>query len=222
MPNLEALVSAVMTTVADPDLEEETVIALINEGYANVAGRVVLPKLEVTSSVQTDPTGPRVPVPTDFNFDQNIFSCASGAGKPDVTVLSSSALMVTRYPKIEADDEVGDVEHLCLSGEDLLYHPVPTVAQTLKVKHHKNVNILSRPKDTPKAIPPRFQRKLLHAYACKEIFGDIEDESEGTGTNTLKHEARYEKQIAILEHETQQGQSRPAAVRDGRGKGGWI
>ena len=219
MPTLATIIAAVVTTIQDPDVTEDEIKVLINEGYDDVSGRVLLPLLETSTEVTAVSTDTEVAAPDGMDLDRNIFSCASGDSKPDIKVLSSSGLMIQRYPSIGIDNEEGDVLHVCLSGGKIMYHPVPTDDTVILVRHHKLVTALNLNTDIPSAIPIKHQKKLLHSYACKELYNDIEDGIEGAMPNVVKFENRYEKALAELELEVQQGQSRPTPDRSG---GGWI
>jgi len=221
MPTREDLHTSITTTVNDPDITEDTerVVDLINEAYADVAARVLLPKLESSVQVTTSISATEVAQPDAMNFDRELFYCSGGEDFGEIKVLSSMALMMERYPDAGLDNVDGEVEFVCISGSNIFYHPVPETAQTLLLRFYTEVTELDDGEDIPSAIPTKFQKRLIHSYVCKELFNDIEDGLEGAKVNTDKYERRYEKALFELEAQTQHGQAR--AVPD-RPRSSWV
>lgn len=212
MPTLENLLAYVKQTVLDESFSPDFITLLLNEAYEDVARKVLLPALETSAIVSTVVDETVAPLPADFS--RELYGCACAGQYKDIKVLTSVALMQARYPHIEADNETGDVAHVCTRASNLVYHPIPDDAADLTIKYYAQITPLIEDSDEPDAIPGNLQRKLLCSYACAVLFDDIEDGMEGQKVNTTKHEGKYMQALAELEMQVKRGQSRVEPAKD--------
>ncbi len=207
MPNLEELRDAILLTVDDPSLDEDIVNSLINEGLRDVAARVLLPYLETSDTVSfTDESSIALPV----DYDHGLFFAAAGGEK--VHIATSMKLLTRRFPSSSFGLPGVNDKYVCARGAVLEIRPVLT--SDVVIHYYGIPAPLAKDTDIPVSLPTNKQRRLLHSFACKELFSDIEDGMEGRTVNTDKFDRRYEIALVELDRQVKSGQSRPEPIRD--------
>ena len=198
----EELITRVVRTVQDNSYDEEVILDLLNEGLMEVAGRVRLPGLEVTADVDTVPGNHQAALPA--NYQHGLFDCQSLTTIP-VRVLNSKRQIMAKYGSF---DHSGAVRHVCAPAQNTLYYvPIPEVVDTLTLSYYRLPDTLTET-GIPSCLPAEFH-KILHSYACFEIFDEIEDGMEGAKVNTDRHEGKFERLVGKLKLRYKEGQSYP-------------
>jgi len=200
--NGERLIEKVLRTIQDPSIESDEVLELLNEGLIEVAGRVLLPALETSGTVDTIIGEYRAELPS--NFQHNLFDCQEQDRHNPIRVLNSKHQVLAKYGNF---DHTGTVRHVAATRPYLLYSPVPTEVRTLTISFYEKPTPI-REKTSPLCLPDQFH-KILWRYACYTLFDDIEDGMEGAKVNAVRHERVYEKLISDLQLFYKEGQSRP-------------
>ena len=91
---------------------------------------------------------------------------------------------------------VGAIEAVCIEGDNLLYRGMAD--DTLTLKYYKKPTDITNVSTEPSELPGHFQRRLLVAYCCREIYADIEDGMEGQKVNTTYWDSKYNKWLDEL------------------------
>jgi len=198
----EQLIERVVKTVQDPSIETDDILELLNEGLVVIAGRVLLPELETSDTVDTIVDEIEASLPTDFH--RGLFDCQEQEPYNAIVVLNSKRQMLATYGKL---DNEGTVKHVCRVGDSLLYQPMPDTVRTLTLSYYRMPVELTE-SEVPEGLPIQFHRMLFH-YATFQLFDDIEDGMEGQKVNTARHEAKFEELAYELELFFKDSQSRP-------------
>ena len=198
----EQFIERVVKTVQDPSLDTDDILELLGEGLVVISGRVLLPDLETSDTVDTMVDESEVPLPSDYQH--GLFDCQEQDPYNPVVVLNSKRQILATYGKL---DNTGTVRHVCRVGTSLLYQPVPTEIRTLTLSYYRMPAQLTE-SETPEGLPIQFHRALFH-YAAFMLFDDIEDGMEGPKVNTARHEGKFEQLVRELELFFKDSQSRP-------------
>ncbi len=207
MPNLEQLRDAVLKTVQDPSLDTDEVDALINEAIQDVADRVLLPALETSDDVDfVDEAAALLP----DNYNHGLFSATIEGER--VHIATTMKILTRRFPVPSQAAPGVYGKYVCARGNMLEVRP--PLSGTVNIHFYGTSALLALDADIPTCIPVGKQRKLLHAYVCRELFSDIEDGMEGATVNTDKFDRVYERTLVELNKQLKGGQSRPEPIRD--------
>lgn len=198
----ETIVNRVVHTIRDPDVSRDEILEVVNEALIAVAGRVLLPPLETVADVDTVVSESAAALPD--NFQHGLFDCQDVALDKPVTVVKSKRQILAKYGRMTY---VGDVRHVCASVGSLLYNPIPPEAKTMRLSFYEFPTVLKEG-GTPDCLPAEFHRVLIH-YAAFIFFDLQEDDVDGKGPNTEKHERIYERLVEELKLVYKEGKSHP-------------
>lgn len=205
MATVEKLIETVARKVDDDGYSDSVIVDFLNDGLLDVASRVLLPVLETDDVVTTVLDENTVALPGDFH--RNIFAASPVIGtKIPIRVLNSEGQMKRKYIRL---DNSGDVAHVAMHKGQLIYQPIPVIAEEITIFYYRVPDELADDDDTGLAALPPVFHKMLVDYACQQIFSEIEDGIDGKKVNTLYHEGRYEKFIVELQTFVKDGQSLP-------------
>ena len=199
----EQLIDRVVKTVDDPSLDTGEILELLGEGLLAIASVVLLPALEETDPVDTIIDANTVSLPATFH--RGLFDCQEQDTSNPVRVLNSKRQLLAKYARL---DQEGMVRHVCRSGDNLIYQPMPTEVRTLTLSFYRLPDTLIE-SSSPNCLPVRYQKALFH-YACYNLFDDIEDGMEGAKINTLRHQGHFDELVREIELFFRDSQSRPA------------
>jgi len=190
MATLEVLRDLVSTIIQDTSFTDAVIDGYINDGVTEIAhgmesslGRVVtppLPALFTIGTVATVTDAAYVSMPDGFQRDLRFVARSDGI---EVDIANSMIQFSMDYPLMDGS---GDVVDTIEYGGNLYYQGIPVVAETLTLHYFKAPTEMEDDDDEPDGIPIAFQKKLLVNYACKEIYGLIEDGIERQPINTIK------------------------------------
>lgn len=204
----------IKTLINDRSFVDDWIDRQINVAIKKTSSLVLLPVLETSADVDTEAGNPYADLPVGFGH--NLFHASTAMGP--VIVFSSMALLLGKYPMFGSDDIVGDIEHCCLSGEQVAIHPVPAEITTIKLFFHGWPPSLDEDASIDTYIPgDDHQDDIIHNWVLHRMHKKIEDGLEGPMTNTLYHEDRFFAAVKGFGGTITQGQSRPAPVRESWG-----
>jgi len=210
MATVESLRDIIIGSILESSYTDEQIDRLINQAIRKTSGMVLLPVLERSDTVTTVVATPYVDVPDDFGH--NLFGAATTAGSVDV--LASMRLLLDEYPLFGVSDEVGDIQHCCLSGSQIAIHPVPATATSMRLFYHTWPAILADTDDVTQYITDEeIQEDIIVNYALWKLHKGIEDGLEGAMNNTAYHEAQFKNAVRAIGATIRQGQSRPTPQR---------
>jgi hypothetical protein len=183
----EELINEVTNIVQDTAWSEATIKSKLNNALIVVATGVMLP-----GKYQLSPPLPDLYTSTDIDTVAGVATCnlPSDFNRDVIQVVNSNGDKIpieVSFRKFLSDypgQESGSVFKVAVVGNKLVYRDVPATAETLTVHYYKNPSTLINYEDIPSCLPTLLHRPLLVGYACKEIFGQIEDGIEGQKINT--------------------------------------
>jgi hypothetical protein len=190
------LIDKVRRKIDDSSYEAQTILDMFTQCLVDLAGEFLLPELEAHATLATDPDGlsPYIRMPADFHH--SLRACYSEDRRRPVTVYGSHQLLARQF---RIRNQSGPVVGVAGKGRWLYYQRVPASAETLTIEYYRYPERLLTRAQKPECLPPHFVEPLLVAYACKEIFAEIEDGIEGPQVNTDRWEGRYEAAKQKLE-----------------------
>lgn len=173
----------------------DEIVAILFQGLIDIAGHpgVLLPELETTVDITTDPNVNYCQLPA--NYHRNLTHCHSISYNRPVKVYGSVVQLYRHHSNL---DQTGYVWGVAPKGRRLYYQRVPSSAETLRITFYRYPERKELLDQKPTCLPPHLAEKLLVNYALKEIYDEIEDALEGPKPNTTLYEGRYEKQLAKL------------------------
>lgn len=214
MATLEETRNRVKRIIQDSSYTDETIDEFINEGYLRCASLVLLPELESTGSITLSSAAYSVDIPASWDFNRNLFLCVNPTSNTSLQVFTSLALFNKTFPEFKLGIEYGTPKACTISGNTLLYYPTPMENVDMQCAFYTNVSPLVNDADIPDSIPPFMQMPILAAYACKEIFSEIEDGIDGVLINFTKYTRKFEESIFELNDYLRAGQSRVKPARE--------
>ena len=184
---LQELINEVTNIVQDTAWSEATIKSKLNQALVVVATGVMLP-----GKYQLSPPLPDLYTSTDIDTVAGVATCnlPSDFNRDVIQVVNSNGDKIpieVSFRKFLSDypgQESGSVFKAAVIGSKLAYRDVPATAEALTVHYYKMPTALVGYSDTPSCLPALLHRPLLVGYACKEIFGQIEDGIEGQKINT--------------------------------------
>jgi hypothetical protein len=197
--------------INDRSFTDDWIDRQINIAIKKTSSQVLLPPLETSDDVSTVAGDPYVDLPAGFGH--NLFHASTARGK--ITVLSSMALLLAKYPLFGSDNTPGDIAHCCLAGARVAIHPVPAEITTIKLFFYGWPPVLGEDTSVDAYIPGEdHQDDIIHNWVLSRMHKKIEDGLEGPMANTRYHDNRFEKAVKAFGLTIKQGQSRPATLRE--------
>lgn len=187
---LSDLIDEVVDIVQDPKLGETQIKHLLNEAYEHCLFSTSdpLPALEAQGTVTTVLEQAYAALPTDYLRDLNwVYDSTQNCR---ITLLGSLQQLKIKYPGLA---DTGNIEHAAVSGRLLYYQGIPATRRVLSINYYRKPELLAGDRDEPSMLPSHLHRRLLVNYACKELFGRIEDGMDGKKVNTAYHDTEYTK-----------------------------
>ena len=213
MTTLSMLQASVQGTLQDAAYTPTILANHINSGLRRCAYLVLLPDLETTGIVITNPSSSSVEIPGDWNFCRNLYA-AHIADNPEIQVLSSMGLLRMQVPDIDNTVHEGDVNFITTRKTNIIYANSPAEPKTLVCKFYENPTLLVNPTHVPSELPESLQEPLLVNYALWKCFESIEDGIEGAKVNTAYYKNEFSEAINELLEIFTAGQSTPTPNRD--------
>ncbi|MCK9408271.1 MAG: hypothetical protein M0R68_03975 [Bacteroidetes bacterium] len=210
MATLEELRTRVVRIIHDDAYTDDDVDGFINEAYKACAGKVLLPDLMSTGNITVLAGAMSTAIPTAWNFDRNLYLCASADSKNAVKVYSSIALLTHDFPAYTFNPAIGSIEACTATQLSFISYPKPSASEILNCAFYKKVTPLVNDTDVPLVLPEHMHFLLLVSGACAEIFTEKEEGIDGVMINTNKYSKRFKDAIEELGNYFKTGQSRPA------------
>ena len=170
-----------------------TINTKLNEALGDVAGRVLLPRLETNSTVETTSVN-RVGLPSDFHRQLSPWAHSTTHNRR-IRVYLSLPQLLSRFSMV---DQSGVVVGMARQGGYLYYQRIPSTAETIMVNYFKYPDTMTADSDTPDCLPAHTHSRLLVNYACWQLFTRVEDGIEGEGANTVRYKSNYLEAISDL------------------------
>jgi hypothetical protein len=202
MANLSELIQRVELIVQDSSFTAVIIKGFLNEGVQKLAGGVVLPDGSTTpplvdlssdAQVETSTDLPYVALPSESGntYHRGLFYVLSNSQDREIKIFDSWIKFLEKYRLVDGVGSPGDVEACCVRGQRLYYQCVPATADVLRLHFYRRPVDMSAMSDQPDGIPYHLHSNLLVNYACKEIYGLIEDGVDEKKINTRKYEDRF-------------------------------
>ncbi len=203
MPTLSELTEAVATTVQEPAVTDDDIHAILNRGVLELAGGGTrgydvptlpgLPELSTDFPIATIAGQNMVPMPAEYQRDGWY-----GFNSKYDQLRRFESLMEFKSRFSYDTGNTGAVYAFCLVGLTLHYVGSPSTPETLSIHGFRFPVDMVADSDEPDGIPKHLQYRLLHNYACMEIFSNTEQDMGGSGYNFQKHSALYEAALKDL------------------------
>ena len=188
------IIENVVAKVQDSSFDEDAVLALINEGRLHIASLVDLPALQKGADLTATAAASSVLLPTDYH--KGIFWVWSTAQNRRIGSRSGDYYNLLTFME-DYPGQAGRIDAVCVDGDYLLYKGAAD--DTLKVRYYAQPATITAATASPTELPYQFQRKLIVAYCCKEIFAEIEQGMEGAKVDTDFWSAQFARGVAELE-----------------------
>lgn len=219
MYSLEDSVSAITKTLRMPSITSVDITSYINQCYDYVSSQVLLTQLESSGVINTIPGDLSVPIPAEWNYHRDLFSCEVADNGP-ITILNSREHLRRIYPDFDTVRQVGPIQYAVISGAAILYYPVPAEVAELVCFFYKKPETLEVPIvgyscgcELPGDILVGLQPKIIESYVCWQIWARVEDGIEGRKVNTTYYLGQFKEAMVELEDSTEVGQSRRLVYR---------
>lgn len=221
MMTAKDLIGEVREATLGASYSDATILRYLNRASLRVAGIVLLPLLEASSQVQTDPGKAWVNLPQDYH--RELQRVTSQNGRCLVKHFRSFLEFTHHAPLIEAP-RGGHVEATALRGAWLYYHPIVSEpGDTLTLYYYRKPTPMVAPDDpepgdqlTPDGLPPSVAEDILVNYAAMELWKLIEQD-DNNQPNVTKFERRFNVNMAELVLFLGPPDGDPVYVRDMRG-----
>jgi len=187
-----SLADKVLRKIQDGSYSWVDIVDEFNTCLDYLAGKYNLPDLEHTEDVSTNSNVGYIPMPA--NFQKNLWYCKSLTHNRVIDIKDSVINLYRHYTVL---DQSGPVQGVSVKGNALHYQRIPGTAEVLRLIYYRYPTRLRSRYDKPVCLPPHMVEPLLVNYACREIYGEIEDGIEGKQVNT----DRYGKKFAEAEVE---------------------
>lgn len=217
MATLEALQTAVSDVLQDNVFSLDKITALINRGIRFCATAVLLPELESSGVVNTDPGANSVAIPPSWLFERNLYFCSS-PDDTEIKVLDNFNRLFTVYPDMYNKPLTAPVERVIVQGNSLVYYPVPSVATELICGFYRKATPLEADGDIPSCLPEGTHEELLENFALWKAWNTLEDGIEGPKVNTKYYQDMFNEALGNLDMFIGHGQSRSRPVLNN----GWV
>ena len=187
-----SLADDVLRVIQDASYTYEDVIDLFNDCLMEIAGSHLLPELETFRDVYTVPNVNSIAMPADYH--RNLRYCHSITQNAQRKIYGSRSLLMQHFSNL---NQVGRVIGVAVNGRELYYQRVPSDAEQLHINYYRYPEKLVSADDKPTCIEWHLAKKLLKAYALKELYAEIEDDETGK-VNVTRYEKKYEQALAEL------------------------
>lgn len=187
------LVDKVRGKIQDDSYTTDDILDRFNQGLGELAGDFLLPDLETWLTVTTDASHPFIDLPADYQ--KHLKNCHSVTSAMPIKIYGSLQQL---YAPFRIHDQNGRVIGVAVHGRRLYYQRIPQSTELLTIDYYRYPERILTRNQKPTCLPPHLVEPLLVAYACKEIFAEIEDGIEGPQVNTDRWEKRYNKAKADL------------------------
>jgi len=188
--------AAVQAAVQDTGIATDAaVLALFNECISLLAARYRLEALASEDEAVIDAGTTWTDLPTDYSQGLSIVNNLTSGRSVAVTH------SIDQFEELPAGGvTTGQVTNCIPLNGRLLVFPSPTVEETLSFWYFRTPVALALATDTIDGLPEDLAGLLLQAYACRELFGLIEDGADGRKPQTAWWGSRYDKAEAALKH----------------------
>jgi hypothetical protein len=190
----QTLADDVLDKVQDGSYSWEDVLKHFNSCLYELAGEFLFPELEQWSDVYTDPAINHIQLPADYMRNLRYVHSVTH-NRPRIRIQGSVVQLFRWYSNL---DRQGPVRQVAINGRQLYYQLVPSTAEQLRINYFSYPERLRRRDDKPTFLPAHIIEPLLVAYACRELFNEIEDALEGQKPNTTYWDKEYDKAKAKL------------------------
>jgi len=221
--DIESLVIEVMSTTLTPDVDEEAILAFLNQGMVVIAGGgdrphhlppvAPLPDLMTTGTVTATVDGSSVSLSSDFQ--RSVIAVVDASGR-ELTQIDSYLDFIQRYPKLET----GNIEAYCIRGRNLFY--APSKAEDLTVHYYRRPVDMAVAGAEPDGLPEQFHISVLCAYACWRTYLKIERGEEGRTPNIDLWNNEYMNGLTDLERYLGPEDARPEQIGDAANYINWV
>jgi hypothetical protein len=208
------IIDEIKAIVRDPSFTGADILALMNRGLFEIAGRVRLPGLETSAELRTAAGRAFVSLPADYHRD--LFAVNVAAERRRARIEPDVAALLRRFPGL---DRTGSVLAVAVRGRSLYYQPVPGAQTTLTAHYYRTPDPLEAGADRISCLPPHLTAELLVGYVCREIFERIEEGLDGKKVQTTAYGERFERAVAELEAFFGPRAEAPVEVPDAMGFG---
>lgn len=212
MATLEELRESIIDEIQDTSISEDKIDTLINQSIVHVSRRVLLSELESSGVVSTILDTCEVVIPESWNLQRNLYSVEI-EDKNEIKVLSSIAMLERIYPTYTTDLTTGEVSHVTIQGNNLIYYYIPTEELEFKCKFYEKPTTLVADSDELTCIPEGSQEELVENFVLWRLWKTIEDGIEGAKVNTNYHKNQFQYYLNELDDLINSGQSRPESSR---------
>lgn len=183
----EEINAEVATIVQDSSFDVDDTISFINKGIKEIAGRVLLPKLEETeTTIDTVVSTAYASLPS--NFHRNLHYCYSNTHTRKVKIYASLRLLYRQFSQL---DLTGRVMGVARKGDKLYYQRIPSSAETLRIHYYKYPTALTAQGNSPDCLPEFLVRPLMVNFVAKEIWALKEDGENDQKVNMKDYEGKY-------------------------------
>jgi hypothetical protein len=190
----QTLADDVLDKVQDGSYSWEDAVKLFNACLYELAGEFLIPDLEQWTDLYTDPGVNHAPLPADYMRNLRYVHSVTH-NRPRIRIQGSVVQLFRWYSNL---DRQGPVRQVAVKGRQLYYQLVPSTAEQLRINYFSYPERLRLRDDKPTCLPAHLIEPLLVAYACRELFNEIEDALEGAKPNTAHWGTTYDKAKAQL------------------------
>lgn len=202
MPTLSSLVSDISSIIADPVYTDAVIVSRINDAVTTIAGGIrmpdgsispTLPDLYASGTVATSTTLAYVSLPT--NYQRYVFGIYDSAWNIINPVQGGGYYSFNLFLQQSANQalaEAGSVYRVCVKGTKLYYQGIPTASTDIGLHYYRKPTVMALDGDEPDGIPEQFQTRLIKAYVCKTIYGEMLEAGVGEPANGMQY---HEKQF---------------------------
>ena len=209
------LIEEVKACTLGASYPDEAILKYLNRAVLRVAAAVLLPLLEASAQVQTDPGKPWVDLPSDYHREMQ--KITSAKGKCPVRFFRSFMEFMHHFP-LAGTPEGGHVEAAAIRANRLYYYPAAAAeGDTLSLYYYRKPVPMESPQDTPDGLPHGFAEDILVNFAAMELWKLIEQD-DSSQPNVEKYEKRFNGNLAELVDFVGPTDGDPVYVRDTWGR----
>jgi hypothetical protein len=182
------LANKVSDKVQDSSYSVDDIVDILEKGLRYLSGKYTFPELEAHVNLETDTDANNIELPADFQ--KNLHYCRSITNNRNIEIYKSVRLL---FRDFRIQDQNGRVIGVAVRGRRLYHQRIPSTPETLQVHYYRYPDPFVAYGGKPDWLPGHLVEPLLVAYACRDIFDEIEDGIEGNPVNTMKWERRLAK-----------------------------
>lgn len=188
------IISKVMYKCRESSFSAEDILDILNRGRWEICGTVKLPALMTTDTVTTTADAGSVALPSGYHHGLWYVYSASQSrriGRREEDYTNPSRF----YARGGASSSTGDILQCCVFGSNLLY--TPRAADTLTLTFFQEIEDIAATEE-PSELPKHLHEQLLANYCLREIYDEIEDETNGPKNNTDRYNNYFQRAMASL------------------------